>query len=1101
MKYGFGLIAFFLLCSCTENTELFQQISPGHSGVKFKNILKETKEFNVLTYGYLYNGGGVAVGDVNNDGLVDLYFTGNMVASKLYINQGNFKFKEVAKRAGVDAPGLWNTGTSMVDINGDGYLDIFVCRSAAANPLLRRNLLFINNGDLTFTEQAALLGLNDTGYTTQAVFFDYDRDSDLDLYVLNHSVQEYAGFDRLTGGLKERNHPDYGDKLYENVGGIFLDRTQTAGILTNVLGFGLGVAVADFNNDNWPDLYISNDYNEQDYLYINNKDKTFSEQLSGFMDQVSLFSMGSDAADINNDGFIDIFSLDMLPEGNARQKMVFGPDNYDKYQRLVASGFYKQTMRNMLQLNNQGKSFSEIGQMAGVSQTDWSWAALFADFDNDGFKDLFVTNGYKRDYTNMDFVSYAVQQRINEMKTNEETAILDLIEKIPATVVENYIFKNEQNLTFSKKNKAWGLGRKTLSNGAAYADLDNDGDLDLAVNNIDAPATIYRNTAERLNNNAITIKLKGGKFNPDGIGSKVSVFCGDQQYHVVQQPVRGFQSSVDRRLHFGLGKNEAIDSIIVIWPDGAMQRFDSLKINTILTLDKNTPKSESKVGDSLGRMATSAVFVKDRSGVPADMAHAENEFVDFKRERLIPHFLSTQGPRLAVGDVNSDGLDDLYWGGAKGFSGQLWLQNPDATFQRNSMETFEAHSASEDTDALFFDADGDGDLDLYVVSGGNESEGSDYQDRLYRNENGHFIHAPKALPRLWSSGSCVKASDYDNDGDLDLFVGTRSKPGRYPESEPSRLLSNRGDGSFSLADLQWQPTENGPEMVTDAVWDDVDADGDMDLLVVGEWTPVRLFENHNGVLSHSGSMVSETASGLWNRIVKGDFDNDGDRDFIIGNLGLNSQLKATEQYPLQLFYSDFDQNQSLDPILAMSVEGKCYPVVSRDDLLNQLNDLRSKYPTYASFAHETLTDIFNSEQLDVAQQWTATTLQSVYLENLGSGRFASKPLPVEAQIAPVYGILPLDYDHDGNLDVLLGGNFTGTRIQFGHYNASKGLLLKGDGKGNFLSINQNRSGIHSRGEIRDIKLVKTTGENPKIIMAKNNAPPDCYRFNRDRIGF
>jgi len=1074
-KYAFFILLISIGLGCENEEKLFTLLSQNQTNIKFKNILQETKDFNVLQYGYLYNGGGVSVGDVNNDGLEDLYFTGNMVASRLYINQGDFKFKEVAELAGVDAPGLWNTGTTMVDINSDGFLDIFVCRSAAENPNYRRNLLFINNGDLTFTESAALYGITDTGYTTQALFFDYDKDNDLDLYVLNHSVQEYAGFDRLTGKLKEKVNPNYGDKLYENVEGIFLDRTNRAGIKNNVLGFGLGIAMGDFNHDQWPDLYISNDYNEQDYLYINNQDGTFSEQLENFMTHTSMFSMGSDAADINNDGFLDLFTLDMLPEGDERQKMVLGPDNYEKFQQLNQSGFYYQSMRNMLQLNQGGKFFTEIGQLAGVSNTDWSWAPLFADFDNDGFKDLFITNGYKKDYTNMDFVSYAVQQRMDEMNNRQEIALLDLIDKIPSTVEENYMYKNLGGLTFDKMNTTWGFDQKTLSNGAAYSDLDNDGDLDLIVNNIDSPAFVYRNNAEREPSNYIQVILQDTlSRNREGIGASVQVFADTLHVLQIMQPTRGFQSSVGRRLHFGLGMNRVVDSIHILWPDGTFQKETQIKSNEINTLYKKKSKIEVKLNHE-------APVFKEVNNTDWDkITHIENEFVDFKRERLMLHFESTQGPRISVADVNQDGKDDFYLVGATNSPGSLWIQNSKGSFVKSEQEDFLLQMKTEEVASLFFDADSDGDLDLYVVSGGNENQGELLRDALYINEKGKFKRKNEQLPLISKSGSCVVANDIDSDGDLDLFIGTRLVPGKFPESDESQLLLNDGKGNFSL-NQNLLPDQNQLGNITDAVWADVDGDNQNDLIVVGEWMSPRIFYHTPNGFKESVNEKLKSKKGFWNRIVKADFNSDGLPDFAITNYGLNSQLKT----PLTLFYDDFDNNGSIDPILCITQNNEYYPYWSKDDLLSQLNSLKSKYVSYASYASDPLKNILNENQLREAQKIEVNTFASSILLNMGNDEFEWSSLPISIQMAPLYGITVFDADQDGKQDLIVGGNLFGTRARFGRFDASKGEFLKGKGDGTFEVVSYAKSGLKIEGEVRDIVPIQLN-QKPHFLIGRNN---------------
>ena len=664
--YSFSILCFLSGCNNTE--QLFTQLSPSQTGVKFQNILQETDEFNVLTYGYLYNGGGVAVGDINNDNLPDLYFTGNMVGSRLYLNNGDFKFDEIAKKAGVFAEGNWNTGTTMADVNGDGYLDIYVCRSAALNPDRRRNQLFINNGDLTFTEMGKKYGVDDSGYTTQAAFFDYDNDGDLDLYILNHSTQEYAGLGKISKHNKNRKNKAYSDKLMRNDNGKFIDVSDEVGLISNVLGFGLGIAISDLNNDGWLDIYISNDYNEQDYLYFNNGDGTFKESLQDYIGHVSLYSMGSDIADINNDGFTDIMTLDMLPEHNYRIKMTSGPDNFEKLSYLSKNGFYHQTMRNMLQLNQGGDYFSEIGQFSGISNTDWSWASLFTDFDNDGYKDLFITNGYKKDYTNMDFMNFVVQERINERKNKEKINLTELIKKMPSTIEENYTYKNNGDLTFTKVNKAWGLNQKTLSNGAAYADLDNDGDMDLVVNNIDEKAFIYKNNSEKLTqNNYLKIALKGEGKNKFGIGAKVIVTSGGMIQTQELLNTRGYQSSVDFNLNFGLGKSKSIDRIEVFWPNQKKQVISAVQPNQKITLYQR----DAKIEIQRNNVSKTKLF---KEVTQIDFLHKENNYNDFKREIMLPHMLSTLGPKLAVGDVNGDSFDDLFIGGAKGTEGGIFLQ-------------------------------------------------------------------------------------------------------------------------------------------------------------------------------------------------------------------------------------------------------------------------------------------------------------------------------------------------------------------------------------------------------------------------------------------
>ncbi len=1088
------LFCICMLFSCQQIKEdkMFSLMPTSKTGVRFKNILSETKEFNILTYGYIYNGGGVSIGDLNNDGLQDLYFTGSMVGSRLYINKGNFEFEEIAEKAGVFAAGLWNTGTTMVDINADGLLDIYVCRSAAKDDFKRKNLLFINNGDLTFTEKAAEFGIDDAGYSTQGAFFDYDKDGDLDLYVVNHSTQEFASFSQITNNLKNRRDPAFEDRLYNNENGKFRNVSDEAGLVSNVLGFGLGIAVSDINNDNWPDIYISNDFNEQDYLYINNQDGTFSDSLEKYIGHTSHFSMGSDIADINNDGYPEIMTLDMLPEGNYRSKMVAGPDNYDKFMVLLNNGFYHQSMRNMLHLNNQGKSFSEIGQFSGVSSTDWSWASLFSDLDNDGYKDLFITNGIKRDYTNMDFMNYAVQEKMNENKTGVEMAITDLLENMPATIEENYTYHNNGDLTFTKVNAEWGLNQKSLSNGAAYADLDNDGDMDLIVNNTDEYPFIYRNNSNiHTTNNYLKIKLKGVGKNTFGIGAKVILNAGNQTQTQEMMPTRGFQSSIDYNLVFGLGKAEQVDGITIIWPDSKVQYLSNVQINQTITLKQE----DSKEIRTETEIEIPTYFTDISKDSLISYTHKENNYIDFKREQLLPHKLSTQGPKMTTGDVNGDGLEDIFVGGAKGSPGELLLQRTKSGFTKASAD-FDADSESEDVEGLFFDADNDGDLDLYVVSGSNEFDldAPELQDRLYLNNGrGGFIKNTTSLPPMAVSGSCVIDIDFDNDGDQDLFVGGRGVPGQYPIASRSYILENDGKGNFKDITASVSKELESPGMVTDAIWTDFNADGKSDLMLVGEFMAIRAFENTGGQLvelkADSGLADSQ---GWWNSIASDDFDNDGDMDYIVGNFGLNSQLKASPKEPVQIYYKDFDGNGSLDPILTSYIMGESYPVFSKDDLLGQLSGLKRKYVNYSDYADQKITDVFTSEELSDVGILEAKNFATSYVENLGNNRFKVSPLPAPAQFAPIYGILIQDFNTDGHLDVILAGNFFGTRVKYGRYDANKGLLLLGNGKGSFEPVTTQESGLNIDGEVRDITSLKLADGKELILFARNDMGVKTY---------
>ena len=1083
-----------LLLSCEpSNNKMFTLMPSSYTGIHFKNILQETEQFNVLNYGYLYNGGGVAVGDLNNDGLADIYFTGNMVGSRLYINQGNMKFEEIAEQAGVFAAGLWNTGTTLADVNGDGFLDIYVCRSAAKDSTKRRNLLFINNGDLTFTERAKQYGIDDSGYSTQGTFFDYDKDGDLDLYILNHSSQEYSGLAKISKHYKKKKNKAYSDKLMRNDNGKFVDVSDEAGLISNILGFGLGVGVSDFNNDNWLDLYISNDYNEQDYLYLNNGDGTFSEQLDSYIGHVSLYSMGSDIADINNDGYMDIMTLDMLPEGNYRLKMTSGPDNFEKLSLLQKNGFYNQTMRNMLQLNRGGSYFSEIGQFSGVSNTDWSWSSLFTDLDNDGLKDLFITNGYRRDYTNMDFMNYVMQEKINERKTKQKIKLTGLIEKMPSTFEENYTYKNNGDLTFTKMNDEWGINQKTLSNGAAYADLDNDGDMDLIVNNIDEKAFVYRNNAEKFyQNNYLKISLQGTGLNTFGIGAKVKVTAGGKQQVQELLNTRGYQSSVDLNLTFGLGKVEQIDEVEVIWPDFKKETIQSVAANQKITFyQKNALESAASQNEKL-----SALF---QETTKIDYIHKENNHNDFKREIMLPHMLSTQGPKLAVGDINGDGLEDVFIGGAKGSASGLFIQKSNGEFIKSVQKEIDLDFLSEDMGALFFDVDNDKDMDLYVVSGGNEFRAGEnaLRDRLYLNNGeGEFVKSKDRLPDFNSSGSVVTAEDFDNDGDLDLFIGGRVLPNQYPFSPNSYLLENDGKGFFKEVTESKAPGLKNVGMVTDALWTDYNNDGYQDLVLVGEWMPITFFSNKKGTFTNDTDLSGlSNTQGWWNTITQADFDQDGDMDFIAGNFGLNSQLKTSEEMPVNIIAKDFDQNGSIDPILSSYYQGKNYPVFSKDDIQQQLSFLKKRFVKYRDYAGLTIEDVFTQEELKDAKIWYAKNFHTSYIENLGEGTFKTKPLPNETQLSPIFGLTTGDFNNDGNLDVVLAGNFTATRVKFGHYDAIKGIYLMGDGKGNFDYVDASETGLLIDGEVRNIKQITSSKGEKQLIFSRNNGSPKVFKIH------
>lgn len=1115
MKHLFRLPLYLLIlliiisCNQQDSTQenrqeptLFTQLTAEQTGVDFQNIINEGLNTNVLMYEYFYNGGGVAVGDLNGDKLEDLYFTANMSDNKLYLNRGNMKFEDITLPSGAAGrSGPWKTGVTMADVNGDGRLDIYVCHSGNLMPEKKANELFINQGNNaqgipTFVEQAAEYGLNSMASSTNAYFFDYDRDGDLDLFLLNHNIKSLPV-------LNESNSAEYiklddavsGCRFYRNDSprGLFVDITTQSGINSSPLSYGLGAGIADFNQDGWPDIYVSNDYTIPDRLYINNQKGRFTDQLGQSIGHISQFSMGNDVADVNNDALPDIFTLDMLPEDNRRQKLLMAPDNYEKFDMTVRSGFQKQFMRNMLQVNTPlpasplsgggaktslptGEGFSEIGQMAGISNTDWSWAALFADYDNDGWKDLYITNGYLRDYTNLDFLKYMNEFQQNATNVTRDD-VMKLVQQMPASNVVNYAYKNNKDLTFKNVGMAWGLGQHSNSNGAVYADLDNDGDLDLVVNNINAPAFIYQNDAnKKLQNHYLKISLAGSENNRFGIGAKVTIFQKGQPQYLEQMPMRGYQSSVSGVLNFGLGTNATVDSLHVTWPNGKQQRLANLKGDQWLTLnEKDATLNPFKT------TAPAPLFQPTSS--PIAYQQPSTGFNDFKRQILMVNPQSYVGPCLAKGDVNGDGLEDVFVGGGNGQAGALFLQQKGSSdaaprFAKKSQPAFEADAKSDASDAVFFDADGDKDLDLYVCHGGYANfQPNDplLQDALYLNDGqGNFTKNPAALPSMPVSTSCVRVADVNGDGKPDLFVGGRVVPGSYPETPQSYLLLNSppppGRGVRLInATAQISPELQKIGMVTDAAWLDLNGDKKPELIVVGEWMPVTVFENVNGKLENkTDAYFDQKYSGWWNKLLVDDFNGDGKMDLVVGNLGLNSQVKASKEQPAKLYFKDFDQNGRIDPILCTYIQGKSYPYVTRDELIGQLPIMGKRYTDYKTYADATLQDVFDSSELSGAEHLEANHLATTLFIRGADGKFAPQALPLEVQASPIHALVALDYDKDGKKDLLLCGNQLHTRLRFGHYDANFGVLLHNNGQGKFSYVPQTHSGFMLQGEVRSV---------------------------------
>ena len=1116
---SFACTALLVACSGTGRANeprarrepLFTRLSGRETGIRFENRIVETNERNVFTYRNFYNGGGVAIGDLTGDGLPEIVLTSNQKGPRLFLNQGYFRFRDVTEEAGLaQVTDAWTTGVTLADVDGDGRLDIYVCRAGPFLPEKRGNALWINQGldstgVPTFRDMAREYGVADQGFGTQAVFLDYDRDGDLDLFVLNNSPRPVSSFG-MTNTRFARDASG-GAKLFRNDGGHFTDVSLIAGIHSPVVAFVLGIAVGDVNRDGWPDIYVSNDFFERDYLYINRRDGTFSEALDTQMPVVSYFSMGLDIADLDDDGWPDVYTTDMLPEDEFRLRLTGTFESWDMYEAKVRNGYHHQLMRNMLQRNNRDGTFSDVGQLAGVARTDWSWSALIADLDLDGRKDIFVTNGLAKDVTSQDYVAFLANDATMKEMTRGGKARVDFLRLTSAmttTPIPNYAFRNLGGLHFASVASSWGLATPSISSGAAYGDLDGDGALDLVVNNVNDEAFVCRNDARRVypEHASLRVRLVGEGANRFGVGARVTLYTGSELQMQEQFPTRGFQSSVDYVLVFGLGTRHEPDSLVVEWPDGRTSVVVHPRADTLV----DVRQSDAIAGAVRNRRASlplrATTFNDVSERLPRGWRHRENDFVDFAREPLIPRMVSTEGPALAVGDVDGDGLDDMYIGGAKDQAGVLLVQRRDGSFAPRSEPVFAADSAFEDVGAVFFDADGDGDLDLYVVSGGNEfAEGSpQLQDRLYLNDGrGNFRRAVDALPVEGFSGSRAVAADFDGDGDVDLFVGGRVVPGRYGVDPRSMLLLNDGKGHFSDAtDARAQGLAR-VGMVTDALWGDVDGDGRVDLVVVGEWMPITIFRNRgDGTLARLDARGLTQSHGWWNRIVAGDFDGDGRIDFVVGNLGLNARLRASEREPTTMYVADFDDDGVEEQVLAYSHGGASYPLPMRDELVRALPHLESRFPRYADYARARLSDVFRETELSGAVQKRANIFATSLVRNDGNGSFTVTPLPDEAQLAPVYGLAAADVDGDGRLDLLLGGNLDGVKPEIGRLSGSYGLVLYGDGSGGFTAGRPVDTGFFIPGQTRDIQRLRTR-EGDLYVVARNDDRPLAFTVGRRNL--
>lgn len=1085
--------------SCKSNTEylapdnpLFLEMNSSHTGISYSNILKDDLKFNVFNYRNFYNGGGVGIGDVNNDGLADIYFTSNMGENKLFLNKGNWKFEDITQRAGVAGKRAWSTGVAMADVNGDGFLDIYACNSGNIENDDKQNELFINQGNLTFKEEASKYGLADDGLTTHAAFFDFDLDGDLDCYILNNSYRSIASFG-YNRNLRHVRSPRGGHKLYRNDNGHYIDISEKAGIYGSEIGFGLGVSVADVNGDKWPDIYVSNDFFEKDYLYINKQNGTFKESIEDYTGHLSLSSMGSDIADINNDGLPDIFTSEMLPEDDYKLKMVTRFEDYDIYNAKVKGDYYNQYIQNCLHLNNGDSTFSEIAFLSNVGATDWSWGGLFFDFNNDGWKDLFVCNGIYKDITNQDYIEFlSDEQAKKKVAAKGEFNYKDFLEPAPSNAIPDYAFVNNKNLVFENKAYALGLGKPGFSNGAAYGDLDNDGDLDLVVNKLNMESSVFRNTtSETARTSFIKVKLEGEGMNRFGIGSEVKVYSQGQIFTQIQMLSRGFQSSVDPIQTFGLGKAKAIDSIVIVWPDLKKQTIQKPALNKLLTA-KQELATEIYITPSAPKPLYTNI---SKQSVRGFAMHAENYFIDFNRERLLPHLISMEGPHCAKGDVNEDGLDDVYVTGAKSDSGKLFIQNRNGQFVRAKQKAFDVSNLADGVGSALFDADGDKDLDLFVVYGGNEDlpESPNLQPKLYLNDGkGSYTFTVNNIPGISINASCARAGDLDNDGDMDIFIGGRLIPGKYGFAPKSYLLINDGSGKFDEQTREMAPGLQEAGMITDAAWQDVDKDGWQDLVVVGEWMPLTVFFNNGKKFFKKETPFSE---GWWNCVKSADVDGDGDQDLILGNLGLNSKIKGDAKHPVQLYVKDFDNNGQTETVLTYyKSDSISYPLHLKPEITAQMPLLRKKFLKYADYASKPIQEVLDEDQLKNTIIRKAYELQSSIAINDGKGNFILQALPKRAQFSPIYTFLIDDLDGDGRLDILSGGNYFGVKPEIGRYDGSYTVLLKGDGKGNFSFIPNKQTGIIIKNEIRDIVKMKTaTGE--VLLFAKNNDLIEIYKRN------
>ena len=1092
MKKNIYTLSFiFIIVGCQSNDEfIFELKSSTDTNINFENNLTFDQKFNVYTYRNFYNGGGVSIGDINNDGLADIYFTANQKLNELYLNKGNLKFENISDTAGIGGKRAWSTGVTMVDINADGLLDIYICNSGDVEGDNKQNELYINQGDLTFSEEAEKYGLADPGYSTHASFFDYDKDGDLDVYLLNNSYQAIGSFD-LRRNERPKRDTDGGDKLLQNQNGKFVDVSEKSGIFGSVIGFGLGVTVGDVNSDGWEDIYVSNDFFERDYLYINNQDGTFSEKLTDAISSLSAASMGADMADINNDGAADIFVTEMLPSEYERLKSVTTFENWDKYSYNVKNGYYHQFTRNTLQLNNGDNTFSEIGRLAGVEASDWSWGALFFDFNNDGLRDLFIANGIFRDLTDQDYLQYvSSEQVLMSIVSEEQVDYAKLVEIIPSRPVKNHAYLNRGNLIFQNEEKT-GLLTPSFSNGSAYGDLDNDGDLDLVVNNVNMPSFVYENqTNKKENGNYIQFDLKGIGENTMAIGTQIKVSDGNSSFYVQQQPIRGFQSSMDLRPHLGLPTDNPVD-IEIKWPNNSITYLKNVEVNKIIKISQSE-SYQYKNEDEL-KIDSKKIFKK--INIKTNFIHQENLFIDFNRNRLFPHMLSTPGPKIINGDIDGDGIDEIFIPGSKDNKSSL-MRWSEGSLEKDTNFVLPDEIQSEIIEPLFFDADLDGDIDLYIANGGVEfSKFIPYlSDKLYINDGtGQFKISNSKLPtnsNFFNSGT-VEVSDIDGDKDLDLFVGERLISDSYGVPGSGVLLINDGKGSFKDMTPEIAPELENIGMITDAIFVDIDNDLDEDLIVIGEFMGINIFLNNNGDFKLDSSNLLDY-KGWWQTIESGDFNGDGLIDLVLGNHGLNSRFSASDRYPIRLYVNDYDRNDQLDPILTFKGnDGKFYPYDLRHNLIDQMKPLKKIFPDYKSFKSATIQDMFSEEQLNESLKLDVNILSSSIFINQGEGNFELYKLPQRAQFSPIYSILVDDFDKDGDQDIIAGGNLFKAKPEIGRYDASFGLYIENQGDKGF-AIPKNGYGFNLSGEVRSIIY-----SNSNVVVGRNSDSLAIFKLSNE----